>query len=295
MLAGACANVAGAMANRYYAADERRADKVRELFGAIAPRYDLINDLQSFGLHRLWKRRLGKLANVQRSERALDLCCGTGDVVFQLAKSAGFVVGLDFSLPMLKVAQERARRPWAERHLPLLARDEWGEDRGEGKAHKDDPPLPSPLLPSQGREGERPVRTHFLRSDALRIPCQDAQFDVVTISYGLRNLENFQAGLDEMGRVLKLGGRLLVLDFGKPDNAVWRKIYFGYLRWCVPWFGRLFCGDRETYAYILESLLHYPGQRGIADLMARENYSHVRVINLLGGIMSINCGTKAAA
>ncbi|MBI2946842.1 MAG: class I SAM-dependent methyltransferase [Verrucomicrobia bacterium] len=289
------------MANRFYAANERRADKVHELFGAIAPRYDLINDLQSLGLHRHWKRRLVKLAELKRGERALDLCCGTGDVVFQLAKSASFVVGLDFSLPMLIIARERARRCNIE---PTNREPSVGRDR-------DTLPLPGPLLPLQGREGEiqphsslvfsKPdtvracgsVRIQFLRGDALRIPFRDAEFDTVTISYGLRNLENFQAGLDEMGRVLKPGGRLLVLDFGKPESALWKKLYFSYLRWCVPWFGRLFCGDRETYGYILESLLHYPGQRGIADLMARRNYSDVRVINLLGGVMSINYGRNS--
>ena len=135
----------------------------------------------------------------------------------------------------------------------------------------------------------------FLRGDALHMPFAEALFDVVTISYGLRNLADFQAGLNEMWRVLKPGGRLLVLDFGKPENASWRALYFGYLRWFVPGFGRFFCGDHESYAYILESLMHYPGQRGIADLMERMNFSEVRVIDFLGGVMSINYGVKGTS
>src|SRR2546425_12017349 len=96
------------MANRYYDPDGQRAAKVRDLFAAIAPRYDLINDLQSFGLHRLWKRRLIRLARPQPGERALDLCCGTGDVAFALARAGADTTGLDFSEPMLTVARHRA-------------------------------------------------------------------------------------------------------------------------------------------------------------------------------------------
>jgi ubiquinone/menaquinone biosynthesis C-methylase UbiE len=292
------------MANRFYAANERRADKVHELFGAIASRYDLINDLQSLGLHRYWKRQLVKLAELKEGERALDLCCGTGDVVFQLAKAAELVVGLDFSLPMLTVAQERARRCRAERHpasheperrTPIRREDQVSSKRaGSETSAPHGRFMGREQVQSEQEASLEPSRCQFLRGDALRLPFQDAQFDVVTISYGLRNLENFQAGLNEMGRILKPRGRLLILDFGKPDNAVWRALYFGYLRWCVPWFGKLFCGDWETYAYILESLLRYPAQRGIADLMMKLDYSEVRMINLLGGVMSINYGRKAA-
>src|SRR5207247_664965 len=98
----------------------------------------------------------------------------------------------------------------------------------------------------------------FLHGDAQRIPFADATFDIVTVGYGLRNLASWETGLREMLRVAKPGGRLLVLDFGKPDNAVWRAIYFGYLRCFVPVFGKMFCGNSATHAYILESLQHYP-------------------------------------
>jgi demethylmenaquinone methyltransferase/2-methoxy-6-polyprenyl-1,4-benzoquinol methylase len=238
------------MSNRYYEAGEHRADRVQDLFATVAPRYDLINDLQSFGLHRLWKRQLIRLASPQPGGNALDLCCGTGDVAFGLARKGCIVTGLDFSERMLAVARQRS----------LAAGFQSGPE--------------------------------FIQGDAQAVPFPDNSFDIVTVSYGLRNLSAWQRGLSEMLRVAKPGGRLLVLDFGKPDNAFWRSLYFGYLRWFVPVFGKLFCGDSQTHAYILESLRHYPAQHGVAAEMKSLGCSGVRVLHLLGGIMSINYGQK---
>lgn len=241
-------------ANRYYAPGDQRADQVRHLFNRIAVRYDLINDAQSFGLHRWWKRKLIRLARPAPGRRALDVCCGTGDVVLALARSSVETCGLDFSPAMLAVARKRAA--------------------GESKAAS-----PPPLL---------------LRGDALSLPFLDDQFDLVTISYGLRNLANVQAGLEEMWRVTKPGGQILVLDFGKPVNRCWRWMYFQYLRWVVPVFGKVLCGDSAAYAYILKSLLHYPAQAGVAHSLTMLGCQHVRIHNFLGGVMSINQATKAA-
>ena len=240
------------MANRFYDSGEKRSAKVRDLFAAIAPRYDLINDLQSFGLHRWWKRRSIQLACVRPGEHALDLCCGTGDLAFALARQGAQVVGMDFSAPMLAVAQARFRaRPLA--------------------ASASNQPQPATRNPQ------------FLRGDALSLPFPDASF---------HNLADFEQGLREMSRVTKPGGRLLVLDFGKPDHALWRAVYFGHLKWFVPLFGKIFCGDPATYAYISESLKHYPAQEGIAAKMRELQCAHVRVVNLLGGVMSIHYGEK---
>jgi demethylmenaquinone methyltransferase/2-methoxy-6-polyprenyl-1,4-benzoquinol methylase len=230
---------------------------VSELFARVASRYDLINDLQSFGLHRHWKRRLIDLAEPRPGQRALDLCCGTGDVTFALARRGTEVVGLDFSEPMLAVANRRTEI--------------------ESRKCRDTASLP----------------VRFLRGDAQQIPFPDASFDIVTISYGLRNLADLERGLREMARVARPGGRLLVLDFGKPDNALWRAVYFGYLRRFVPILGRIFCHDRDTHAYILESLLHYAAQKGVAAKMEEMNLTRVRIVNLMGGIMSINYAEKA--
>jgi demethylmenaquinone methyltransferase / 2-methoxy-6-polyprenyl-1,4-benzoquinol methylase len=241
------------MANKFYEPGMARAERVNDLFAAVAPRYDLINDLQSFGLHRWWKHRLVRLAEVRPGCRALDLCCGTGDVAFALATAGAEVTGLDFSEPMLSVARRRASR--------------------------------------RSTEGGKTQPT-FLQGDAMSLPFPDNSFDVVTISYGLRNLSDWRRGLGEMFRVSKPGGRLLVLDFGKPDDPWLRAAYFAYLRRCVPLFGRWFCGDADTHAYILESLWHYPAQRGVEQAMLDLDARAVRVVNLLGGVMSLNLGVK---
>jgi len=240
------------MANRFYQPGEERGARVNDLFAKIAPRYDLINDLQSFGLHRYWKNRLLKLANVKPGERALDVCCGTGDISIGLAKLGADVTGLDFSEPMLSVAESRVQS------------------------------LKSKVVGAP----------KFLAGDAQNLPFADSSFEIVTVGYGLRNLPSLERGLEEMFRVAKPGGRILVLDFGKPDNALWRKIYFSYLRWFVPIFGKLFCGDSATHAYILESLKNYSAQRGVEAKMRSMDCKNVRFINFLGGVMSINYGEK---
>ena len=239
------------MANPFYEPGEQRAAKVNDLFAAIARRYDFINDLQSFGLHRRWKNRLVQMSGVQPGTRALDVCCGTGDIAQRLARVGAKVTGLDFSAPMLEVARQRNVNCASSMSAP-----------------------------------------EFLQGDAMKLPFADATFDVVTVGYGLRNLASWESGLAEMFRVTKPGGRLLVLDFGKPDNALWRAIYFSYLRLCVPVLGLVFCRNAAAYAYILESLKHYPAQNGVASKMRELGMSNVRIVNLLGGMMSINAGER---
>jgi len=259
------------MANPYYAPGDRRAEKVEDLFGGIAERYDLLNDLQSFGLHRRWKRRLVGLARVKPGDTALDLCCGTGDVAFALARAGAEVTGLDFSGPMLEVAEAR-----------------------KSKVQSPKSKVPEPGAGQQAIPHSAFRTPHFQQGDALHSPFPDASFDVVSISYGLRNLADFDGGLREMWRVAKPGARLLVLDFGKPDNALWRALYFAHLRWCVPLFGRIFCRNAPAYAYIHESLMHYPAQRGVDAKLRDLGAVNTRVLNLVGGAMSINVGEKPA-
>ena len=128
----------------------------------------------------------------------------------------------------------------------------------------------------------------WVKADAQQIPFPDQSFDIVTVGYGLRNLADWQRGLSEMRRVVKPGGRLLILDFGKPRNPLWRAVYFRYLRVAVPMHGRVFCGNAAAYAYILESLQNYPAQEGVAAELQKIGCTDVRTINLLGGVMSIH-------
>lgn len=232
------------MANAYFDPGDSRAQKVNELFASIAPRYDRINDIQSFGMHHRWKRRLVKMAGLRSGDRALDACCGTGDIAELLSSTGAKTTGLDFTNEMLEVARKR-----------------------NGSIE-------------------------YLQGDAMNLPFEDATFDAVTVGFGLRNLVDWKTGLEEMHRVAKLGGRLLVLDFGRPDNGLWRALYFAYLRMIVPVYGKLFCGNWSAYAYILESLKNYPAQRGVERGMNELSCKDVRVINFFGGAMSINYGIK---
>lgn len=237
------------MGNEFYSPGEKRATEVNRLFALIASRYDFINDLQSLGLHRRWKKRVARLAAVRPGDRALDLCCGTGDIAFALAAAGAEVAGLDASKPMLAVAHDR---------------------RATAKSGPGNP--------------------KFMVGDAQQTPFPDATFDIITVGYGLRNLSSWEAGLREMRRLAKPGARLLVLDFGKPDNALWRTLYYGYLKVCVPVLGLVFCRNAGAYAYILESLKHYPAQRGVEAKMRELGLVKVRIENFLGGAMSINYG-----
>jgi demethylmenaquinone methyltransferase/2-methoxy-6-polyprenyl-1,4-benzoquinol methylase len=241
------------VSNVFYAPGQQRAKKVNDLFASIARRYDLLNDLQSFGLHRLWKRRVVELAKVQPGNRALDLCCGTGDIALALARQGAETIGLDFSEKMLEVAETRRQKAKSKKQI---------------------------------------VNPEFIQGDAQQIPFPENSFDIVTVGYGLRNLARWERGLEEMLRVARPGARLIVLEFGKPANLLWRKIYFAHLKCSVPLIGLLFCGNPQAYAYILESLKHYPAQLAVAEKMRGLKLANVRVINFLGGAMAINYGEK---
>ena len=283
------------MANIYFDPGEQRANKVNDLFARIAPRYDLINDLQSFGLHRYWKRRVIRLAHPQPGDRALDVCCGTGDLALALARGGAQVAGVDFSERMLEVATRKRSEGNLKPEIGSQAagmESQVTADRGqtaEGRSQESEVALHVSRFTFHASR-----LTHFIRADAQQIPFRDNSFDIVTVGYGLRNLASWETGLGEMQRVAKAGGRLLVLDFGQPNNPLWRSLYFSYLRSVVPWLGRIFCGNAAAYAYILESLKHYPAQRGVAAKMRDLGLVNVRIINLLGAVMTINYGEKGS-
>ena len=245
-----------ASGNRYYAPGEERAGRVRDLFARIARRYDLINDLMSWGLHRRWKRRLVALATPRPGERALDLCCGTGDVARALAAEtakvgrAGSIVGLDFTEEMLEIARR------------IIATSS---------------------------------AVTYLRGDALSLPFPDGDFDLVTCAYGFRNLADLDRGLRESHRVLRPGGRLVSLEFGRPDRPILRAAYLAYLKLALPLYGLLFVGDSQAYGYIFASVTRFPGQRDLAARMREAGFEPVEVHHLMGGVMGICVARKGKA
>jgi len=242
------------MVRTYYSEGKSRGTQVQELFASIAGRYDLINDLQSFGLHRYWKRRLLKLAaNDQKSGRALDVCCGTGDLTLGLSQLGFDVTGMDFSNPMLEVARRKAEI-------------------------------------SKASSGSSALK--FLHGDAMALPFPDDYFDAVTVGYGLRNLVRWDLGVREMWRVCKPGGRLVCLDFGRPPNAFLRAVYHGYLKLVVPLMGKIFCGNWAAYRYILDSLVRFPAQGGIERELIRLGARKVQTYEFIGGTMAINYAEK---
>lgn len=248
--------IAQVSSGSYYDPGAQRSDKVRALFARIAGRYDLLNDIQSLGMHRRWKRRVISLTKPGPGERALDVCCGTGDIALALFDAGCNVTGVDFTQEMLRLAARRQ-----------LDRSSISRPRPMGGIM-------------------------FLEGDAQALPFENRSFDIVTMGYGLRNLRSWERGVEEMVRVLAPGGRVAVLEFGKPTFGPWRGVYIAYLNVFVPVLGKLFCGDSKAYAYILESLKHYPGAGVVAEKMKTLGLKNVKVINLVGGAMTINFGEK---
>lgn len=192
-------------------------------------------------------------------DQVLDVCCGTGDIALELARRRAQVVGLDLCRPMLDIAERR-------------------RDSGTRSGR------PGPCGPDAPR---------FIQADALYLPFGDNSFDAVTAGYGLRNLADWQEGLRQMQRVARPGGRLVVLDFGRPGNPIWRAMVMAYLRFLVPLLGLAVCGNLRAYAYVHESLRHYPAQLGLEDTMREIGLVEVSTVNLLGGAMSITRAVKA--
>ena len=238
------------MPDSFYAADETRAQRVNDLFATIAPRYDLINDLQSFGLHRAWKAYTVAVANARPGDRVLDLAGGTGDLARAFAGpvgEAGVVVHTDINEAMLRQGRDR-----------LL---------DEGK-----------LLPT-------------VLCDAETLPFASGAFDLVSVAFGLRNMTHKDKALAEMARVLKTGGRLLVLEFSKVAAPL-ERAYDWYSFKVLPRIGQLVAGDGASYRYLAESIRVHPDQAALKSMMKTAGFAHVDVHNLAAGVVALHVGIK---
>lgn len=225
----------------------------RRLFARIAPRYDLITRLLSYGQDARWKRRVAQIVRAEApTGRLLDLACGTGDIALALADGSRQVVGLDLTTEMLTLAVRR-----------------FGRSAVRGKT--------SPV---------------WIAGDMTRLPFATASFDAVTTSYGLRNVPSLHDSLDEIARVLRPGGLFVSLDFNKPESGVVRAVYLGYLTAVGALAGLALHGDSETYRYIPHSIRRYPGARGVAEAIAARGFERVRVEPKLGGLMTIHAAIR---
>ncbi|MBZ9539132.1 MULTISPECIES: bifunctional demethylmenaquinone methyltransferase/2-methoxy-6-polyprenyl-1,4-benzoquinol methylase UbiE [Modicisalibacter] len=232
---------------------EEKAARVADVFHSVASRYDLMNDLMSLGIHRLWKRLTLERAGVRRGQSVLDIAGGTGDLTLKFSRlvgPSGRVVLADINASMLNVGRDK-----------LL-------DHGVGG------------------------NVEYVQANAECLPFADNTFDCITIAFGLRNVTDKDAALASMARVLKPGGRLLVLEFSKPPHQLLSKVYDEYSFRLLPKMGELVANDADSYRYLAESIRMHPDQETLKGMMERAGLERVEYTNLTGGIVALHRGIK---
>lgn len=233
-------------------ADEK-ASLVGAVFHSVAPKYDLMNDLMSLGLHRFWKKFTLDKADIKPGQVVLDAASGTGDLVKALAKkvgTSGKVVMTDINEAMLKVGRGR--------------------------------------LADAGILGN----VEYVLADAENLPFAANDFDRITMAFGLRNVTDKAAALRSLYRVLKPGGKLLVLEFSHPTSPLLEKLYHFYSFKCIPKIGEMVAGDRASYQYLVESIRMHPDQEALKKMIEEAQFEDVKYHNLTGGIVALHIGWK---
>ena len=221
------------------------------MFDRIAGRYDLMNSVMSAGLHHRWRSRAVGLTGLVPGQRALDVCCGTGDLALELKRRVGVqgsVVGLDFSEPMLELAREKS----AQTGLDVAYR----------------------------------------HGNALELPFEDGAFDAATVGFGVRNLVDLRSGIAEMARVVRVGGRVVILEITTPQRPPLSWFYRVWFDRIVPMLGTV-AGDRDAYTYLPQSVRRFPPAPKLAELMHEVGLRQVRYLLLAGGIVAVHSGTVA--
>ena len=232
---------------------EAKADMVRGVFDSVASRYDLMNDLMSGGVHRLWKRFTIELSAARPGQTILDIAGGTGDLAARFSRLVGpegQVILADINAAMLEVGRDR--------------------------------------LIDKGAAGNIEV----VQADAQALPFQDNSVDCITIAFGLRNVTDKALALRSMLRVLRPGGRLLVLEFSKPTSALLGKVYDQYSFQILPAMGRLIAQDADSYRYLAESIRKHPDQETLLSMMKDAGFGECRYHNMTGGIVALHQGFK---
>ena len=231
-----------------------KADMVADVFHSVASRYDLMNDLMSGGIHRIWKRFTIELSGVRAGHSVLDIAGGTGDLAArfsQIVGESGQVILADINDSMLRVGRDK--------------------------------------LLDNGLQGN----LQFVQADAQHLPFPEDSFDCITIAFGLRNVTDKLLALRSMLRVLKPGGRLLVLEFSKPENELLSKAYDAYSFRVLPLMGRLVARDSDSYQYLAESIRVHPDQETLRDMMEDAGFTRCEYHNMTGGIVAVHKGVKA--
>jgi demethylmenaquinone methyltransferase/2-methoxy-6-polyprenyl-1,4-benzoquinol methylase len=227
--------------------------RVANVFHSVAAKYDVMNDLMSFGAHRLWKRFTIEYSGVRYGQKVLDIAGGTGDLTLKFSRivgSEGQVILADINDSMLKVGRDK-----------LL-------DKGAG------------------------ANIRYVQANAEALPFPDNYFDCITIAFGLRNVTHKDNALKSMFRVLKPGGRLLVLEFSKPGNPMLSKFYDAYSFSLLPMMGKLVADDADSYRYLAESIRMHPDQETLKSMMAEAGFARCQYHNMTGGVVALHKGIK---
>lgn len=232
---------------------EQKEEKVGEVFHSVAQKYDLMNDLMSLGIHRLWKKMTIQMSGARPGHKILDLAGGTGDLTMAFSKivgDSGQVTLSDINSSMLEVGKEK-----------LLDKGYW-------------------------------KNIDFVQANAEELPFEDNSFDCCTIAFGLRNVTHKDKALKSILRCLKPGGRLLVLEFSKPVSTPLSKIYDLYSFNILPKLGKLITNDSESYRYLAESIRMHPDQESLISMMEEAGFKNCEFHNMTGGIVALHRGFK---
>ncbi|QIQ22226.1 bifunctional demethylmenaquinone methyltransferase/2-methoxy-6-polyprenyl-1,4-benzoquinol methylase UbiE [Zophobihabitans entericus] len=232
---------------------QEKVNRVADVFHSVADKYDVMNDLMSFGIHRIWKKLTIEHCSVRKGQKILDLAGGTGDLTAkfsELVGDDGLVILADINDSMLKVGRDKLR------------------DKGLIK------------------------NIEYVQANAEALPFPDNYFDCITISFGLRNVTDKDKALRSMWRVLKPGGRLIVLEFSKPQYSLLNKAYDLYSFHVLPFMGKVVANDSDSYRYLAESIRMHPDQNTLKQMMTDAGFGDVKYYNMTGGIVALHLGFK---